>query len=137
MIHRAETPLEMIEVGASFGRLAISGSVYALQGGLGTGKTHWTKGFLRALGSKAEVTSPTFGLIHQYEDGAIPVYHFDFYRMKSPDEVLALGWDEIVEDDAVIVVEWANLFPELLPTDTQWLEFTINEDDSRKIENTT
>lgn len=119
------------------GRAAASGlrpgSVIALVGGLGAGKTHWTKGLVAALGSAAEVTSPTFTLVHEYPDGRLPVFHLDFYRLRSPEEVVALGWDEFLEAGGVVVAEWADKFPELLPANTRWLEFAINADGSRSV----
>lgn len=117
------------------GRLAASGvrpgSVIALIGGLGAGKTHWTKGFVRGLGSAAEVTSPTFGLVHEYPGGRMPVFHWDFYRLENADELIALGWDEYIEAEGVIIAEWGDRFPELLPSGTTRLIFSIDGDGSR------
>lgn len=107
------------------------GSVIALIGGLGAGKTHWTKGFVAGLGSNAEVTSPTFGLVHEYPGGRMPVFHWDFYRLESAGELIALGWDEYLESDGVIIAEWGDRFPELLPQETIRLVFSIEADDSR------
>ena len=96
------------------------GDVIALVGGLGAGKTHTTKGILLGLGSTEEVTSPTFTLLHEYRDGRLPVFHFDFYRVESAAEVLGIGWDELSDEPGVMIVEWADLFPELLPPHTRW-----------------
>ncbi len=112
---------------------ARAGDVIALVGGLGAGKTHWTKGLVAGLGSQAVVTSPTFGLVHEYADGSLTVHHFDLYRIDSADELLALGWDEYLDAGGVVVVEWADRFPELLPPDTRWLAFSIGEDDARTV----
>ena len=90
-------------------------SVIALCGTLGAGKTHVSQGIVAGLGSAASVTSPTFTLVHEYLDGRLPVYHFDFYRMDSTAEVLNIGWDDYLDEPGVIVVEWADRFPELLP----------------------
>lgn len=101
-----------------------AGSVIALKGGLGAGKTHFTKGLVSGLGSEAEVTSPTFSLAHEYQGGKLCVFHFDFYRMESEDEVIAIGWDEYLDaadEGGVIVVEWPDKFPELLPKHAVWL----------------
>jgi tRNA threonylcarbamoyladenosine biosynthesis protein TsaE len=107
--------------------------VIALVGDLGAGKTHWTKGFVAGLASRAEVTSPTFGLVHEYADGRLPVFHFDFYRLGSAAELLALGWDEILEQDGIVIAEWADKFPEILPADARWLRFTVAADGSRQV----
>ncbi len=121
----------------ALGRLAAAtvtnGTVIALVGGLGAGKTHWTKGFVAGLGSTADVTSPTFGLVHEYAGGRLQVFHFDFYRLDSADELLALGWDEYLEANGVIIAEWGDKFPELLPPETIWLHFSIEADGSRNI----
>lgn len=97
------------------------GDVVALTGGLGAGKTHFTKGLVQGLGGSEEVTSPTFTLVHEYRSCRLPVFHFDFYRMESREEVLAIGWDEYLDAGGVCVVEWADRFPELLPPGTHWL----------------
>ena len=109
------------------------GSTIALVGGLGAGKTHWTKGFVAALGSSAEVTSPTFGLVHEYPGGKFQVFHFDFYRLSSLDELVALGWDEYLDANGIIIAEWGDKFPELLPPETLWIYFTIQADGSRSL----
>jgi tRNA threonylcarbamoyladenosine biosynthesis protein TsaE len=109
------------------------GAVIALTGGLGAGKTHWTKGFVAGIGSAADVTSPTFGLLHEYRGGRLPVFHLDFYRLESAAELVALGWDELMEEDGVIVAEWADKFPELLPEGTEWLDFKVGADGVRTL----
>ena len=109
------------------------GSVIALVGGLGAGKTRWTKGFVAGMGSTADVTSPTFGLVHEYSGGRLPLFHFDFYRLESAAELVELGWDEYLEQGGVIIAEWGNKFPELLPVESVWLYFTTDPDGSRTI----
>lgn len=133
MHHRADTPEAMIELGKAAAAIAPAGTVIALVGGLGAGKTHWTKGFVAAMGSTAEVTSPTFGLVHEYPGGRLPVFHLDFYRLESAGELIALGWDELLEQDGVIIAEWGDKFPEMLPPDTRWLHFSVEADGSRTL----
>ena len=119
-------------LGEQLGRSCVAGGVIALCGGLGAGKTHLTKGILAGLGGEAEaVSSPTFPLVQEYPGGRLPVFHFDFYRMKSAEEVLAVGWDEYLEAGGVCVVEWADLFPQLLPEDTQWWRLELSADGMR------
>jgi tRNA threonylcarbamoyladenosine biosynthesis protein TsaE len=130
---RAESPEAMETLGREAAGTAVAGSVIALVGGLGAGKTHWTKGFVAGMGSAAEVTSPTFGLVHEYAGGRLPVFHLDFYRLESADELVALGWDEIIDQDAVVIAEWGDKFPELLPAETKWLHFTVEADGSRSV----
>ena len=130
---RAESPAAMENLGRELTATAGPGLVIALVGDLGAGKTHWTKGFVAAAGSTAEVTSPTFGLVHEYAGGRFPVFHLDFYRLKSAGELLALGWDELLEQDGVVIAEWADKFPELMPPGTIWLHFTVEPDGSRTV----
>lgn len=129
----AASPEAMEQLGHAAAAEARPGSVIALVGGLGAGKTHWTKGFVAGMGSPAEVTSPTFGLVHEYPGGRLPVFHLDFYRLDSPEELLALGWDEYLESDGVVIAEWADKFPELLPECTTWLQFSITPDGGREL----
>lgn len=123
----------METLGKEAAAMAKAGTVIALVGGLGAGKTHWTKGFVRGMGSAAEVTSPTFGLIHEYSGGRLPVFHLDFYRLDSGAELVALGWDELIDQEGVIVAEWGNKFPEFFPENTVWLHFTVEDDGSRSV----
>jgi tRNA threonylcarbamoyladenosine biosynthesis protein TsaE len=95
--------------------------VVALVGDLGAGKTHFVKGLTQGLGSAAEVTSPTFTLIHEYGGGRLPVFHFDFYRLKQAAEITEIGFDEYIEDGGIAVVEWADRFPQVFPERTRWL----------------
>ena len=99
------------------------GSVIALCGHLGAGKTQASKGIVAGLGSAADVTSPTFTLVHEYLDGRLPAFHFDFYRMDSAAQVLTVGWDDFLDEPGVVIVEWADLFSELLPPHTRWFHF--------------
>lgn len=117
----------MIAQGAEVATGLESGDVLALCGQLGAGKTHFVKGIVQGLdGDPMGVTSPTFTLVHEYTDGRVPIFHFDFYRMESPEEVLRIGWDEYVEEgDGIVLVEWADKFPELMPEATQWWRFEI------------
>lgn len=123
----------MEDLGRAAAATVRAGTVIALVGNLGAGKTHWTKGFAAALGSLEDVTSPTFGLVHEYHGGRLPIFHLDFYRLESAAELIALGWDEYLDQDGVIIAEWGDKFPEVLPPDTIWLHFTIEPDGSRTV----
>lgn len=123
----------MEALGRSIGNLANEGAVFALVGDLGAGKTHWTKGLALGLGFEGMVTSPTFALAQEYRGGRLPVFHFDFYRIESVEELLAMGWDEYLENSGVLVAEWADKFPELLPSQTVWLDFRVLPDGSREV----
>lgn len=109
------------------------GEVIALVGGLGAGKTHLTKGFASGLGCTAEATSPTFALLHEYPGGRLRLAHLDFYRMESAEELLAIGWDELLDEGGVVVAEWADRFPELMPKETRWLRIEAAGEGGRKV----
>lgn len=123
----------MIDLGRDAAATAQAGSIFCLVGDLGAGKTHWTKGLVDGLGSASDVTSPTFSLVQEYRGGRLPVFHFDLYRVESADALLAIGWDEYLDAGGVVVLEWADRFPELIPGDATWLRFRIAEDGSREI----
>ena len=124
---------EMMELGAAAARVAKAGAVIALVGDLGAGKTHWVKGFVAEIGCTAEVTSPTFGLVHEYAGGRLPVSHLDFYRLESAEELIGLGWDEYLESGGVVVAEWADKFPSLMPAETRWFYFSIGANGVREV----
>jgi tRNA threonylcarbamoyladenosine biosynthesis protein TsaE len=113
-----------IALGRVIGAEAQAGAIIALVGPMGAGKTHLTKGIAEGLGCSAEVTSPTFPLVHEYRGGRLALFHFDFYRLESPDDVLQIGWDEILDSGGVCVVEWADKFPHLLASETTWWRLT-------------
>lgn len=130
---RAATSEEMEALGWTAGTQASGGAVFALVGDLGAGKTHWTKGLASGLGFDGVVTSPTFALAQEYRGGRLPAFHFDFYRIESAEELLAMGWDEYLDQGGVIIAEWADKFPDLLPKQTVWLDFKVLPDGSREI----
>ncbi|MFN2622530.1 MAG: tRNA (adenosine(37)-N6)-threonylcarbamoyltransferase complex ATPase subunit type 1 TsaE [Chthoniobacterales bacterium] len=107
------------------------GSVVALVGQLGAGKTQFVKGLVAGIGADAEVTSPTFTLIHEYTGGRLPVYHFDFFRIENRDAAERLGLDEYFFGDGVSVVEWADKFRETIPADAIWISFETKSENER------
>jgi tRNA threonylcarbamoyladenosine biosynthesis protein TsaE len=130
----SHSPAETFAHGRSFAAPLRKGDVIALCGELGAGKTHFVKGLAEGLGCDPDaVTSPTFTLINEYTGGRMPLFHFDLYRLESEDELLRVGLDDYLEDDGVVVIEWADKFPALLPRHTKWLYFRHNEDGSRTI----
>jgi len=125
----------MNEAASCLGSTLAGGDVIALVGHLGAGKTHFTKGLVSGLGGNPEgVTSPTFSLVNEYRGSQFSIYHFDFYRMETTEEVLRIGWEEYLDDKgAVVIVEWADKFEELLPEETEWLRIEIAKDGTRNI----
>lgn len=125
---------ETIATGHNYGREARRGDVFALCGDLGAGKTQFVKGFVAGLESKADVTSPTFVLVHEYVDGRLPVYHFDFYRVESRDALLQLGFDDYIFGDGVSLIEWADRYSDLIPGHAKWLSFEMKDENTRVID---
>jgi tRNA threonylcarbamoyladenosine biosynthesis protein TsaE len=110
---------------AGIAQKIVNPTMIALIGPMGAGKTHFAKGFARGLGYAGEVTSPTFSIVQEYRGGRLPLFHFDLYRMKNAAEVLALGWDDYFDQGAVLLVEWADLFPELWPINVQRVQIEL------------
>ena len=109
------------------------GSVLALQGELGSGKTLFTKGFVAGVGSKAAVSSPTFTIVHEYPGGRLPVYHFDFFRVENRQSLARLGLDDYFFGDGVSVIEWADRFSEFIPEEARWILFEVKSENTRAI----
>jgi tRNA threonylcarbamoyladenosine biosynthesis protein TsaE len=124
---------ETMAVGRTYGRSAGKGDVVALSGDLGAGKTQFVKGFVAGLESTADVTSPTFVLVHEYGGGRLPVYHFDFYRLENRAAILQLGFDDYVFGDGVSLIEWADRHPDLIPNQAKWLSFELRDENTRVI----
>ncbi len=129
----SHSPEQTAQSGRDFADRAMRGDVVGLTGDLGAGKTQFVKGFVAGLGSPAEVTSPTFTLIHEYPGGRLPIYHFDFYRIESAEALVRLGFDEYVDGDGVCIIEWADRFRQLLPPRTRWISLTIRSETERLI----
>lgn len=102
-------------LGKKLGEAAKSGDVYCLLGDLGTGKTVFTQGFAVGLEIKEVVNSPTFTIVQVYEEGRIPFYHFDVYRIEDIEEMEEIGYEDYFYGEGVCLIEWSNLIEELLP----------------------
>jgi tRNA threonylcarbamoyladenosine biosynthesis protein TsaE len=119
-------------IGAEIGRKSHKGSVIALCGDLGTGKTVFAKGIAVGLGVETIVTSPTFVILNEYE-GKYPFYHIDTYRLNSPEEMYGLGYEEYFYGDGVIAIEWAQKIEGLLPEEYLRVEFKVIGESDREI----
>ncbi len=124
---------ETIAFAQHFAETLQPNDVVALSGDLGAGKTHFVKGMLHGLGSSEEATSPTFTLLHEYRGGRWPVFHFDFYRLQKPAEIVEIGFDDYLDDDGVAVIEWADRFPQALPIRTRWIRIETTGETKRVI----
>lgn len=102
-------------LGKKLGERASSGDVFLLEGDLGVGKTVFTQGFAAGLGILEPVSSPTFTIVQEYEEGKLPFYHFDVYRIGDIEEMEEIGYEDYFYGDGVCLIEWANLIEEILP----------------------
>lgn len=115
MVYESNTPQETFELGKRLGAEAKPGQVYCLDGDLGVGKTVFTQGFARGLGITGPVNSPTFTIVQQYEEGRLPLYHFDVYRIGDISEMDEIGYEDCFYGSGVSLIEWSELIEELLP----------------------
>jgi len=129
----SRSPAETFDLGKEKGAAVKSGDVFALWGDLGAGKTQFVKGLAAGMGIRNHVTSPTFTLIHEYMGGAFPLYHLDFYRLETSVEALKIGFDEYLESEGVMVIEWADKFADIIPDGAEWIHFCHCEPESREI----
>lgn len=117
---------ETYELGKKIGQNAQAGQVYTLIGDLGVGKTVFTQGLARGLGIEEPVNSPTFTIVQIYEEGRLPLYHFDVYRIGDVEEMDEIGYEDYFYGDGICLIEWANLIQEILPE--HYTEILIEKD---------
>ncbi len=106
---------DTFELGLRFGKETAPGTVITLEGDLGAGKTVFAKGFAKGLGISEHVTSPTFTIMQIYDEGRIPLYHYDAYRIEDPEEMEEIGYTDYFYGDGVCLIEWAGNIEEFLP----------------------
>ena len=126
MIVETRSPEETFALGEKIGRQAQKGQVYTLTGDLGTGKTVFTQGVAKGLGIREPVNSPTFTIVQVYEEGRLPFYHFDVYRIGDIEEMEEIGYDDYFFGEGICLIEWAELIQEILPEDR--ISITIQKD---------
>ena len=117
---------ETLKLGQSLGEQAKTGEVYTLIGDLGVGKTVLTQGIAEGLGIDEPICSPTFTIVQVYEEGRMPFYHFDVYRIGDIEEMDEIGYEDYFYGDGLTMIEWANLIEEILPERRK--EITIEKD---------
>ena len=125
------------EYAKAMGEKAKAGDVIALTGEMGAGKTVFAKGFAEGLGVKETVSSPTYTLVQIYDDGRLPLYHFDVYRIGDPSEMEETGFEDDISGEGVTVVEWADRIKDLMPEGTVWVRMFKDpdvDDDYRRLE---
>ena len=136
MIIETNSPEETFALGEKIGTEAQPGQLYTLIGDLGVGKTVLTQGIAKGLGIEEPICSPTFTIVQVYEEGRMPFYHFDVYRIGDIEEMDEIGYEDYFYGQGLTMVEWANLIEEILPDSYQ--QITIEKDpekgfDYRKI----
>ena len=115
MIIESRSEKETRELGKKMGQEALPGQIYTLVGDLGVGKTVFTQGLAEGLGISEPVNSPTFTIVQIYEDGHLPLYHFDVYRIGDVEEMEEIGYEDYFYGEGVCLIEWANLIEDILP----------------------
>ena len=136
MIYETMSPRETFQLGKKIGQAAVPGDIICLDGDLGVGKTVFTQGFAKGLKIDEVVNSPTFTIIQEYDDGRIPLYHFDVYRIGEPEEMYELGYEDYFFGEGVCLIEWSQLIDELIPDSAKriLIEKDLNQGlDYRKI----
>ena len=136
MIIETRSAKETFQLGKELGEKATKGQVYTMVGDLGVGKTVFTQGMAEGLGITEPISSPTFTIVQEYDEGRLPFYHFDVYRIGDISEMDEIGFEDYVYGEGVSLIEWANLIEEILPDNR--IDITIEKDltqgfDYRKI----
>lgn len=126
MIIETNSEKETYALGVELGKKAKAGQVYTLIGDLGVGKTVFTKGLAEGLEIEEPVSSPTFTIVQVYEEGRLPFYHFDVYRIGDVEEMDEIGYEDYIYGEGVSLIEWANLIEEILPE--HYTEIKIEKD---------
>jgi len=121
MVYETERPEDTFELGKAMGLRAVPGGVYCLEGDLGAGKTVFTQGFAAGLGISGPVNSPTFTILQQYEDGRMPLYHFDAYRIGDVEEMEEIGYEDCFCGEGACLIEWPSLIEQILPREAVWI----------------
>ena len=129
MVYETFSAEETEKLGEQIGREAKPGEVYTLIGDLGVGKTLFTQGIAKGLEITEPICSPTFTIVQEYEEGRMPFYHFDVYRIGDVEEMDEIGYEDYVYGEGVSLIEWANLIEELLTE--QYTEIHIDKDLSK------
>lgn len=135
-IYESYKPEDTFAIGEKIGREAVPGQLCTLTGDLGVGKTVLTQGIAKGLGIEEPVNSPTFTIVQVYENGRMPLYHLDVYRIGDVSEMEEIGYEDYFYGEGLCIVEWANLIEELLPL--EYMEIMLEKDpekgfDYRKI----
>lgn len=124
MEYVSNSPEETEELGAALAGRLNAGTVVAFTGDLGAGKTAFVRGIARGLGISGRVTSPTFTIVNEYDEGRLPLFHFDMYRLSSAGELYDIGWEDYLRRGGVCAVEWSEQVADALPEGTVYVTLT-------------
>ena len=124
MEYLTHNEIETEALGARLAAALRPGAVVAYQGGLGMGKTAFTRGLASGLGYPGRVTSPTFTIVNEYEGGRLPLFHFDMYRLADADALFNIGWEDYLDRGGICAVEWSEQVADALPSDTVYVTIT-------------
>jgi len=130
----SNNPTQTHQYGLQLGSIVRSGDVILLYGNLGAGKTHFTQGIAEGLGITGPVRSPTFTLVNEYQDGRLPLYHIDLYRLVGESDIATIGLDEYFDEEGIVVVEWPEKGQTWLPADALHIHITYLSDNTRSLQ---
>ena len=133
MEYLSHSPEETEHIGEMLGRRLRPGTVVAYRGGLGMGKTAFTRGLGRGLGCTERVTSPTYTIVNEYTSGRLPLFHFDMYRLRSSEDLFDIGWEDYLTRGGVCAVEWSERVDDAMPADTLWVDIARGTGESDRI----
>ena len=128
MVIETWSPKETYALGEKIGREALPGQVYTLNGDLGVGKTVFTQGVAAGLGIQEPVNSPTFTIVQVYEEGRMPFYHFDVYRIGDVEEMEEIGYQDYFYGEGLCMIEWAQLIEEIIPENARHITIEKDQD---------
>ena len=129
----SHSPEDTEDIGARLAEQLGPGAVVAFTGELGAGKTAFTRGLARGLGVADRVTSPTFTIVNEYEGGRLPLFHFDLYRMDSPEELFDIGWEDYLARGGVCAVQWSEHAEGAFEEEPIWVDIRRGESDEQRI----
>ena len=131
MEYRSRSEAETEALGRRLAAALVPGAVVAYRGGLGMGKTAFTRGLARGLGYEGRVTSPTFTIVNEYEGTGLPLFHFDRYRLDGAGDLFDIGWEDYLDRGGVCAVEWSERVEEALPEDAVTVSIARSPEDER------
>ncbi|MDO5564037.1 MAG: tRNA (adenosine(37)-N6)-threonylcarbamoyltransferase complex ATPase subunit type 1 TsaE [Eubacteriales bacterium] len=139
MIYKSKNVKETMSIASNIAKEAKNGDIFCLVGDLGTGKTHFVKGFAASLGIKEDICSPTFTIVQEYNIN-LPknkelnkLVHFDMYRIEKTSELIDIGFEEYIYSNNIIIIEWADLIKSEIPKYSKWIYFKKIGDNEREI----